>query len=295
MNWFDAAPTSRRATGSRVLRAREAQGARPASFAANGASRGEVGVPGSPGPASADGDVPAARGEHERGNLERDGLVRAAMLSVEDRIEEARSDGYAAGYAAGYAQGVAEARASAEERRVDLVARAAAALEEVAGAVAAGRASALAIAQQDTAELAFELTRTLVGHELALATSPGMDAVRRALDLAPSGVDLFVHLHPDEAAMLPDLETLPEVVRHLQGCRVTVVPDALVERGGCVIEAGACRIDAQIGSAMERVRRVLVDAGSPEELPPLLPGSAAGKAGKAGQAGQVGEAGEAAE
>jgi len=40
---------------------------------------------------------------------------------------------------------------------------------------------------------------------------------------------------------------------------VHVIADPSVEAGGCVVEAGPCRIDAQIGPAIERARALLRD------------------------------------
>jgi flagellar biosynthesis/type III secretory pathway protein FliH len=42
---------------------------------------------------------------------------------------------------------------------------------------------------------------------------------------------------------------------------VTVVADPAVARGDCLAETGWTRVDARIGSALERVRMVLDGAG----------------------------------
>ncbi|MHB1503195.1 MAG: FliH/SctL family protein [Acidimicrobiales bacterium] len=281
MSWWDEVVVARRGSGGRVVPAGAAKHAEPASFAPldgrdrriagrriadrrvedrpDGFRQGaEQGTPA--------GAVDATASSWELQTAQQAGAVG---YTVADRIAEARREGYKVGFEEGFAAGKVAAASAMEDRRMDLVARAAAALEEVVGSVASGRASALAVAQQDAADLAFALTRTLVGRELALATSPGMDAVRRALDLSPSGVDLFVHLNPKDAADLPDLDSMPEVIRRVQGCRLSVVPDPDIEPGGCVVEAGACRIDAQIATALERVRRVLVDSQPAESVPPV--------------------------
>jgi flagellar assembly protein FliH len=42
---------------------------------------------------------------------------------------------------------------------------------------------------------------------------------------------------------------------------VKVVHDPAIEIGGCVVEAGPCRIDAQVGPAMERARALIDSVG----------------------------------
>jgi flagellar assembly protein FliH len=95
------------------------------------------------------------------------------------------------------------------------------------------------------------LVEDLLGRELELATSPGLDAVRRALTLCPTDAPVVVRLHPDDLAEIPAeaLAALPE--------SVSVVGDQRVERAGAVAETGSQRVDAQIGAALERVQAVL--------------------------------------
>ena len=95
------------------------------------------------------------------------------------------------------------------------------------------------------------LVEDVLGRELALAVSPGLDALRRALTLCPEDAPTVVRLHPDDLAEVPAeaLAGLPAAV--------TVVGDPRVERAGALAETGARRIDAQIGPALERVQAVL--------------------------------------
>jgi len=95
------------------------------------------------------------------------------------------------------------------------------------------------------------LVEDLLGRELAVAESPGLDALRRALTLTPTDLPAVVRLHPDDLAEVPDeaLAALPD--------SLTVVADASIERAGAVAECGPQRIDAQLGAALERVQAVL--------------------------------------
>jgi flagellar assembly protein FliH len=95
------------------------------------------------------------------------------------------------------------------------------------------------------------LPEDLLGRELALADSPVLDAVRRALALVPADAPVVVRVHPDDLGEIPaeTLAELPDTVR--------VVGDPDVERAGAVAETGPRRIDAQLMAALERVQAVL--------------------------------------
>jgi flagellar assembly protein FliH len=95
------------------------------------------------------------------------------------------------------------------------------------------------------------LVGELLGRELAMASAPGLDALRRALTLSPTDVPVVVRLHPDDLTEVP-----PDALAQLPAS-VTVLGDPGVERAGAVAEAGSTRVDAQLSSALERVLAVL--------------------------------------
>ena len=175
--------------------------------------------------------------------------------SPAERLDAVRQEGYEDGFTAG----LEAARASTEAARQEALGKVAEALQQAAVAIEAGRVNAIAVVEEDAATLAVELTRTLVDHELSLAEGEVTAAIRRALRLTAPGEDLVVRLHPDEVIDATELQV------HVTDCRVTVVPDESVEPGGCVIDAGPCRIDAQIESALARVRWALLSASHPAD------------------------------
>jgi flagellar assembly protein FliH len=182
-----------------------------------------------------------------------------------EELARLRQHAHAEGYAAGHAEGmtaaagvVAEAERAAAERLADVQARWE---RRVASATAALGAAVTRLdeAAQPVADDVREtilgtvltLVEDLVGRELALADSPVLDAVRRALTLCPADAPTLVRVHPDDLAEIPAdaLAQLPASVR--------VVEDPTVERAGAVAETGSRRIDAQLGAALERVQAVL--------------------------------------
>jgi flagellar assembly protein FliH len=96
-----------------------------------------------------------------------------------------------------------------------------------------------------------EIAEGLLGHELRHADARGRDAIARALALAPEAGLVVARLHPDDLAGLPEPENL------FPGRDVRVVADSTLNPGDAIVDVGACRVDARLGEALERVREVL--------------------------------------
>lgn len=162
---------------------------------------------------------------------------------VADPFEATRRRAFDEGYRAALDATAREERSHDEAtRRI---------VEQVADAatrIARERQAVLDEAVADAVDLALELVGVLLGRELEAADSPTRDAVVRALSLTPEGEDLVVRLPPGSSVSEDDVRRLAPTAR------VKVVEDPSIEEHGCVVEAGRCRIDAQLSSAIERVR-----------------------------------------
>ncbi len=164
------------------------------------------------------------------------------------RAEEQR--GYDDGYSAGQAEGLAAGRAAATSEsamaadRLQVLGRR---LAEAADDLRQRQALELTGLEDALARAAFDLATAIVGRELQLAASPGADALARALALVPAGCAAIVRLHPEDAGPLGEVPG-----------SVTVIADPAIERGGCILEVGDSRIDAQLGPALDRVRATLL-------------------------------------
>jgi flagellar assembly protein FliH len=161
----------------------------------------------------------------------------------------------AVGYEEGFAAGLADAAAGDEAAITARISRLSDALITAAATARSHRAEAVALAEQEAVELAFELAETLLGRELSLSPSLSLDAVKRAVALVPKGEDLVVRLHPGDVITVEELQAL------VADASVKVVHDPVVEVGGCVVEAGPCHIDAQVGPALERARALIDSVG----------------------------------
>ena len=182
-------------------------------------------------------------------------------------VEQIRASAVAAGYAEGWAQGQREARAAAQaaeararEAEQELARTRAAALERAAGAVlaAADRLAQQAVpvaAELEDAVLhgALELAEALLGRAVAESSEPGLDALRRALALAPDAGTPTVRLNPEDLAGLdaPDGEYL------VDGRAIRLRPDPTLAPGDAVAELGTTTIDARLAEAVRRVRAEL--------------------------------------
>lgn len=192
-------------------------------------------------------------------------LVDLGSLSAADRravdpslVAEARERGFAEGRADGHRQGylagheealIAAARAEAD--RDHATQQALAALTAAATDLHAHRGRDIAGIEELLIDAALELATAIVGRELQVADDPGRDALVRALRLADGMEPAVARLHP------ADVDTLGAPDEVAPGREITVVSDPAVEPGGCILEVGKGRIDAQLGTAIERVREVL--------------------------------------
>jgi flagellar biosynthesis/type III secretory pathway protein FliH len=150
----------------------------------------------------------------------------------------------------GYRTALEAANRQGEERQA-AARKVAEQVAEAALKVAQERQALVDEAVADAVDLALDLLAVLLGREIDQSTSPTRDALVRALSLVPEGEDLVVR-------MAPGTPLTEEEVRQLAPtARVRLIEDASVEEHGCVVETGRCRIDAQLSSALERVRRQL--------------------------------------
>lgn len=192
--------------------------------------------------------------------------------TISGLVAEAQAAARAQGYSTGWAEGrraaaerarederAAAARHQAQEERREaehrqalaVLARAATDLQQATTAVCAQ-------VESQAVEVAVALTEELVGHELAVAEHPGLDAVRRALALAPGETVVRIRVSPDQARR-PELAELRDGLAGPSGSGlVAVVADPAMGPGDAVVETTAGVVDARISGALHRVREVLL-------------------------------------
>ncbi len=158
-----------------------------------------------------------------------------------------REDGFAAGYAAGEAAGQA-ALADDRRRLADALASLTSQVARLDEATAAARSEF----EATVADTAIAVAAAVLDREVAVATDPGAEAIARAMATAPSGPSsATVRLHP------ADVERLGDTAALAPGVALSVVADAALTPGGCVLTVAQTSIDATIEGALARVRQVL--------------------------------------
>ena len=176
-----------------------------------------------------------------------------------ESIEARRAATFQQAYEDGYAAGMAEASEHAAEARAESIGRLTVAMSALAAAVEASRHTEdrrWAEVQAAAPRLAFEVLEALVGHEARSASDPGRQAIVRALSSDPAGGPATVRLNP------ADLDTLGDLGELGTSRELRVVGDPSVEPGGALVDLGRATIDAQVGTALERVRQVLLGSGT---------------------------------
>ncbi|HVW31693.1 MAG TPA: FliH/SctL family protein [Acidimicrobiia bacterium] len=170
--------------------------------------------------------------------------VDPAVAAAEER--RGYDDGYRAGLAEGLAAGRAAmaAESATTQARLDAAVRS---LDQAAADLRRRQALELTGLEDALARTAVDLASAIIGRELQVAESPGADALARALSLVPAGAATTARLNPADAALVTDPPK-----------GVALVPDPAIEPGGCILEVGDSRIDAQLSSAVDRVRAALL-------------------------------------
>ncbi len=192
------------------------------------------------------------------GSVLGDDVTEAALGALAERTSDAaRAQGYAVGWAEGRRAAMAAAAELAEqaEQRAHAVAvrreaehgAAVDALLSAAEALRAATAQVCAQVADAATDLAFEVTRELVGHELAVSADPGADVVRRVLAVLPTAGPAQVRLHPSVVA------ATSELAAH----GVAVVADPTLAPADAVVETDSAAIDLRVVTALQRLREAL--------------------------------------
>jgi flagellar assembly protein FliH len=186
-----------------------------------------------------------------------DAELPGPSVAVDPAVAAAEEQrGYEHGHRAGMAEGLAAGRAAAAAESAATVTRLealGASLAEAAADLRRRQALELAGLEDALARAAVDLASAVVGRELEVSASPGADALARALALVPAGSTAVARLHPADAAVVGGAPWGD----HASGS-LTMIPDPAVEPGGCILEVGESRIDAQLGPALDRVRAALL-------------------------------------
>ncbi len=182
--------------------------------------------------------------------------VSQVTQDIHQAVSDAESSGYQKGYQAGLAQGAQSQRESVEILQLKLAhleAIFAKALLELKVAAKDG----LKVQESDMAKFSLQVAEEILNYESHLGPARVELAVAKALEKVDPKLDVNLRVSP------VDFEAVKELFNSTDSNErgVSVVSDNSVESSGVIVEVGATRIDAQISTAIARVRAVLSDMG----------------------------------
>jgi flagellar assembly protein FliH len=176
----------------------------------------------------------------------------AAKLKAQEVAEEkvktevVRQAGYAEGFSEGYAQGHAKATLEGQRLITEYISNQGQEAARNFGQLLSSVQTQIAQSEQDMAkgvlELACALARQVLRHELATNPNTLQPVIREALGLlAVDSKAAVVRMHP------LDVDVLEEVLRQeFSFLSLTLLADAAVKRGGCLVESAGTVVDATL-------------------------------------------------
>jgi flagellar assembly protein FliH len=190
-------------------------------------------------------------------------LLAAQGKARDDALDQAKSEaikqeGLAEGYADGFAQGHAQATLEAQRQIADYIANqgqeAAHGFAQLFIAANEQQAQAEQVVARGVLDLACELARQVVRHELTVNPNVLQPVIREALGLLVAETkSAVVKLNP------LDFDALESVVKaEFLNLSLTLMPDAGLTRGGCLIESSGTVVD---GTVEKRWQRAVASLG----------------------------------
>ena len=165
---------------------------------------------------------------------------------LHEHMEKARQQAHADGYAQGFEQGRAQTLMGAQKQISDYIAgQGREAAQQLGAMVTSARdqlEAAEQLAGQAVLELACEIARQVLRHEIASNPNALLPVIREALgQLFSDSKAVQIRLHPLDLDVLQDIlrEEYPTLPLSLQ-------PDAALTRGGCMIESAGTVIDGRL-------------------------------------------------
>jgi flagellar assembly protein FliH len=190
----------------------------------------------------------------EFGAVDQASVRFAAKVRAQEAAEEQTRENLArqAGYTEGFAQGHAQATLEGQRLIAEYIASqgqdAARHFGRIFESADAGIAESQQVMAQGVLELACELARQVLRHELSTNPNALQPVIREALSvLSTDSKAALVRLNP------LDLDVLEEVLRQeFSGLSLSLLADASVSRGGCLVESAGTVVDGTIEKRWSR-------------------------------------------
>ena len=183
-------------------------------------------------------------------------VINQITPDLQQAVLDAESSGYQKGYQAGLAQGAQSQRESVEILQLKL-AHLEAILQKSLLELQVAAKEGLRVQESDIAKFSLQVSEEILSYESHLGPARVELAVTKALENLDPKLDVTLRVAP------VDYEAVKELFDRSDANErgVSVISDNSVETSGVIVEVGATRIDAQISTAIARVRAVLSDMG----------------------------------
>ncbi len=183
-------------------------------------------------------------------------VINQITPDLQQAVLDAESSGYQKGYQAGLAQGAQSQRESVEILQPKL-AHLEAILQKSLLELQVAAKEGLRVHESDIAKFSLQVSEEILSYESHLGPARVELAVTKALENLDPKLDVTLRVAP------VDYEAVKELFDRSDANErgVSVISDNSVETSGVIVEVGATRIDAQISTAIARVRAVLSDMG----------------------------------
>lgn len=186
-------------------------------------------------------------------------LLAAQVKAREEASDQVTNDALRQeGYAEGFVQGHAQATLEAQRQITDFIANqgqeTARNFAQLFVSVQAQQADAEQVVARGVLELACELARQVVRRELSVNPHALQPVIREALGLLTAeNKTALIRMNP------LDIEVLEDVLRtEFSGLSLTLLADATMARGGCLIESAGTVVD---GTIEKRWMRAVANLG----------------------------------
>jgi flagellar assembly protein FliH len=179
-----------------------------------------------------------------------------AQEAAEDQAKESvlRQSGYAEGFAQGHAQATMEGNRRIDDYISSQGQETARGFGQLFESAQAQIAEAEQVMAKGVLELACELARQVLRHELSTNPNALQPVIREALGvLAVDSKAALVRMNPQDLGVLDDV-----LRQEFEGLALTLLGDASITRGGCLVESAGTVVD---GTLEKRWARAVASLG----------------------------------
>lgn len=176
------------------------------------------------------------------GSVNTDSILMPGSSQDAEQVEVQRQQGFAEGFVQGRAQGLLEAQRQINDYTNNQGEQAARQFAMLLQTAHAQLDEAEQMTAQGVLELACDLARQVLRHEISSNPNVLLPVIREALGL------LFADHRAVQVRLNPlDLDVLQDIVsEEFRGTPLSLKADPSIERGGCLVESGGTVIDGRI-------------------------------------------------